>query len=277
MPGIAGIVSTGERIDNPAQILNISKTVHSLRGVNFIYRTLQTDYCLITNVLTGLLKTSINQPVSDFRGNTFLFLEGDIFNREDLQNCLDESNNISLCDLLLALFLKYGTDFISRLNGEFNIVIYQKNEKCLTILNDHMASQPMYYMEENGQLIFGSEKKSILALSKNNPAVDPVGLLQNFAHVHNLGDRTYIQGINRLTPGSVLVYQNGKPSISQHQFFGFRVPEVTPRIETLIDKWCNCLRKVTARRLKGKQRVLIFLSAGLDSRAIGYIYWEDLA
>jgi asparagine synthase (glutamine-hydrolysing) len=268
MPGISGFVHSSALLDNPDEILGMFEQVHSLKGVNFVQRTFRSNQCVITNTLTGLLKTTLDQPASDPAGNTFLFLEGEVYNTEELLNHLNGPQDLSPCHVLLALFLEHGPDFVSLVNGDFNIVIYQKAEKRLIILNDYLSSKPMYYLEQADSLLFGSEKKSILAVASGSPAIDPIGLLQVFAHRHNLGGRTFIKGLKRLSPGSRLDYHRGRLDLTRYHLLTSRMPEVSSKVDSLLDEWCDRLRQVTIRRLKGRERVVMFLSGGLDSRAI---------
>jgi hypothetical protein len=267
MPGLCGLVTSGETI-GPDQVLQTFEEVHKVNGLSYISRSFASHQIAISNVLTGLLPEALAQPASDPTDNSVLFLEGEIFNSDDLIRYARETRDRSPCGILLALFLERGDDFISLVNGEFNIVIYQKRENRLIIFSDHIASMPMYYVEEEGRLLFGSEKKSFLPLLKECPTIDSLGLLQIVAHRHNLDDRTFLKGVRRLVPGSRLEYVKGRLSVTRHQKLAFAVPEVPRPVEELHDEWAGRLRHATLLRLNGKQRVLISLSAGLDSRAI---------
>jgi len=276
MPGLAGLVGTGSIRRNPQKIFSTLKQVGLINGVSYLYRTYHADEAVILNTLTGLLNASLDQPGSDPAGNVFLFLEGEIFNLDELKSYLRTTWDPSPCSVLLALFLERGDEFINLVNGEFNIVIYQKTEKRLTIFSDHIASMPMYYLEQDGCLFFGSEKKYILSLTQKSPTIDPVGLLQIVAHRYNLDDRTFLAGIKRMIPGTRLTYQRGRLELSRYQLLTFRVPNKTPRVDDLLDEWGDRLKEATLLRLQGKDRILISLSGGLDSRAIACAMPRDI-
>ncbi|MCP4372435.1 MAG: hypothetical protein GY797_30670 [Deltaproteobacteria bacterium] len=268
MPGISGFVNSNAQLENFNEIIETFKNVHALKGVNFVEKMYQSDHCIITNSLTDFLKRNLDQPASDPTENIFLFLEGEIFNSKELLGYLNEDQDLSPCKILLALFMQRGPEFVSLINGEFNIVIFQKAEKQLIILNDHLSSKPMYYMEQRSSFLFGSEKKSILAVAQNSPSIDPVGLLQIFTHQHNVGGRTFIEGLKRLPPASWLDYHQGKLSLRCYSLMTFKVPESISSTGSLIEEWGDRLKQATCRRLEGKDRILISLSAGLDSRAV---------
>jgi hypothetical protein len=195
-------------------------------------------------------------------------LEGEIYNAKEVMAYFGIPKEISLCDMLLTLFIKRGSNFVTLLNGEFNIVIFQKDKKKLTILNDHLSSKPMYYLEKDRSFFFGSEKKSILAVSENSSIIDPLGLLEIFAFSHNLRGRTFIKGIKRLPPSSELIYKNGRITIHKYPSLKFWASKSVPKIDLLIEGWCEQIKQATEPRLKDKKRILINLSGGLDSRAL---------
>ena len=268
MPGIAGIVSSGRPLRNPEKILGTLKQVGLISGVTYLYKTFCADLAVVLNTLTGLLNKSLDQPASDSSGNVFMFLEGEIFNLEELKGYLGRRPDKSPCGILLSLFLIRGDEFINLVNGEFNIVLYQKAEERLVIFSDHIASMPMYYMEQDNCLLFGSEKKFVLSLLDKSPTIDPVGLLQIVAHRYNLDDRTLLDGVKRLVPGTRLTYKQGRLKLTAYQLLTFNVPESIPRIDELVDEWGERLKEATRLRLQGKDRIVVSLSAGLDSRAI---------
>lgn len=269
MPGLCGLVSGGAPIDAPAETLKTFEKVHALNHAHFFWRSMCTSYVIIANALTGILDTMLDQPAIDPAGGTRLFLEGDVFNASELRALIRaHSGAHSVCEILLALFLERGPDFVTLVEGDFNIVICNEAERRLIILNDRMSSRPIYYLQDGDRLLFGSEIKSIQAVRVSRAAIDPVGILQVFAHRHNVGGRTFIQDVYRLPPASRLDYQEGRLTLTRYSLWKFQLPSSLPKIDTLVETWAAHLLCATTRRLEGKRRVVLSLSAGLDSRAI---------
>ena len=275
MPGLAGLVRRYTPLTDPHHMIHAFKVVGLVDGVRYQYRPFHNEDAVILNTLTGLHST-LDQPALDPTGNLLLFLEGEVFNLGELRSRSGSRPNATPCDTLLAMYMRCGADFIYSINGEFNIVIYHKAEKRLDIFSDHIASMPMYYMEQSNGLLFGSEKKFILSLLKTAPAIDPVGLLQIVAHRHNLDERTFLDGLKRLMPGAHLTYQRGRLRSTRRQVLAWTVAERTPRIRELRTEWGGHLKAATQLRVAGKERILISLSGGLDSRAIACALPRDL-
>lgn len=276
MPGISGIVTSRTPVERPEGTLEAFHRVHALRGVRFPHRSHSSPFCVIDIALTGLLKSSLEQPVCDSKGDVFLFLEGEIFNLDELKGRDRSTENTPGPAALLASYVEQGADFVQRLDGNFTIVIYERKENRLLIFNDRFATKPMYYMEEDGALLFGSEKKSILAVKRDSPAVDGLGLLQVFAHRHNLEGRTFLQGLRCLLPASRLEFSRGRLSLTSYGQVKGNAASSIPPARILVEEWASLLRKAIERRLAGKNRVLMSLSGGLDSRAIACAIPRDI-
>jgi asparagine synthase (glutamine-hydrolysing) len=269
MPGIAGLVTAPpRRIEDPQALLARLNRVQELKHVRFIVRTLESPHCVLSNTLTGILRTTLAQPAQSRSGAASLFLDGEVHNTDELRRELREPCGESPCEVLLSLFLERGPEFVSSLDGTFNIVVYEEKEGRLTVLNDLVSTKALYYKEESGALYFASEKKSILALIEGSPSLDPLGLLQIFAHRHNLSGRTYIQGLQRLLPGHRLEYAGGRLRLSAYRRLRIVVPARLPPERELVDEWCARMRSSTEAKIRGKERILISLSGGLDSRAV---------
>jgi asparagine synthase (glutamine-hydrolysing) len=274
MPGLSGIVSTSSL--EPNDLLGAFRDVHALEGVKFEHRSHVGPRAVIDIALTGLIPSSLEQPALASDGKAVLFLEGEVFNLEDLRRLSSSPQGTSACSILLALHRARGPAFAELVDGNFNAVILEEEPHRLTIVNDHLASKPLHYLEESGRLVFGSEKKPILRVMRRAPALDGLGLLQVFAHRHNLGGRTFIEGIRCLPPASRLEYCDGRLSVAPNGGLRFGIGGSLSPARRLAEEWAERLRAAVARRLSGKERIVLSLSGGLDSRAVACAIPRDL-
>jgi asparagine synthetase B (glutamine-hydrolysing) len=267
MAGISGFVSNGGAIQ-PERFLLAFEDVHRISGVNYVKHEHATPHCVLQNLLTGYITSSLPQPALSDNGKIALILEGEVYNIHTLQTRFPDVKGRHACDFLLALFLRHGREFVSLLDGRFNMVIFDANQRKVWILNDLFASKSMYYSKSKDGLVFASEKKAILAVSETLPQIDPIGLLQMFAHIHNLSGRTFLEGIQSLPPATCLEYENGKITL-------YKTRQLTGIIQPLdldehgaIRQWAGLLQEAVKKCLVGKERIVLQLSGGLDSRAI---------
>jgi asparagine synthase (glutamine-hydrolysing) len=267
MAGISGFVSNSEAIQ-PKRFLLAFEDIHRISGVKYVKREYTTSHCVIQNLLTGYITSSLPQPALSDNGNIALVLEGEVHNINKLQTDFPNFKGPNVCDLLLALFLKKGREFVSLLDGMFNIVIFDANQRKTWILNDPFASKSMYYSKTKDGLAFASEKKAILAVSETTSQIDPIGLLQMFSHIHNISGRTFIEDIKSLPPATCLEYENGKLTFYKTRPLIRNIQPLSLGEQDAIKKWVDLLQEAVKKRLVGKERIVLQLSGGLDSRAI---------
>ena len=265
MPGISGVVAQSP-LEFPHRYLEAFRTVHALAGIDLEWHTHRDGHVALANALTGLLPGASDQPARSPDG-TFLFLEGEVHNLADLAEHVKHPIGTSAASTLLALYKERGAEFACLLDGSFNILVYEPERRRLTIFGDHVASRPLYYMEDGGRLLFASEKKSILAVLEDGPRIDPLGVLQVIAHRHGVADRTIIDEMRRLAAGSQLTYEDGRVTCRRYGAIRYSSTRKGP-YRDLVAEWGDRLRTAAARQLEGKERLLVSLSGGLDSRAV---------
>jgi hypothetical protein len=268
MSGINGYVSSAEAIPNAAELIEGMEAVNWWPNAPQMIKRVQFRRALITNTLTGLWKNLLEQPASDPDGRIHLLLEGQLFNWEEIERAVDEAWARTSCQKLVALFLRDDVDFVERLDGEFNLVIYQPATHRLLIFNDALGSKPFYYLPQPDGLLFGSEKKAMLTLADPQPELDPVGLLQLVAYRHHVGGRTLHKGVYCLPPATYLEFSDDGLRLTRYAYLRFRTRSIPRDLTPLMEEWGELLCKATSRRLENVGSLLLSLSDGLDSRAV---------
>ena len=270
MPHLAGILDLRAEPGDIGHTLEGLARVLRVEGVAYQERSWHDDRFGAVNLLNES-SGELHQPAVSEDGNRVLFLDGEIYNLDELRRDLvgpsHEHASGSAAGTCLALFERCGDAFAKRLNGQFNVVLYDKRARRVTIFNDRLAYRPLYYSHENGILLFALEKKAIFAARRRSPEFDPMGVLEFFAFGHNLEDRTVFQGIYAIPQGAVLhIDSNGvrtrqywRPAYSRSG-----PTQLTESAEELGQRLC----RATAVRADGPRRCGIFLSGGLDSRAV---------
>src|SRR2546430_15460543 len=76
--------------------------------------------------------------------------------------------------LFRSLYAAEGIDGFSRMRGMFAIAIWDAPRRRLVLARDRAGKKPLYYLRQNGELIFASETKAILdAIGGFPPAARP--------------------------------------------------------------------------------------------------------
>jgi asparagine synthetase B (glutamine-hydrolysing) len=234
--------------------------------LRFVDSAFESDECTLVSFAREAMAATQSQMARHPHTRAVLLLEGEIYNwREMSRRYL--SGETSVPSVLLDAYTEIGPRFVEKLDGEFNIAIYEPAASRLSIFTDHLGSNPIYQWQAGKEFMFGSEKKCLLAASGHERKLDPIGLLQPFVHQHNLGDRTLIEGLRRIPPSSRLMCMTGRVEVTEYGLGLWQEPARVAAAEMLA-KWEHELKSATAKRVNGKSRLLISLSSGLDSRAV---------
>ena len=163
MCGIAGIVHKNQ-IDYHPNIQMMNKAQEHRGPDDFGVKQFK-------NALLGHTRLSIvdiamgAQPMISKDGNVGITFNGEIYGFLEIKKKLNyDFLTNSDTEVILALYEKYGTEMFSKLNGMFAFGIWDDDKKVLMLARDRFGEKPLYYaFGENGELIFASEIKAILA------------------------------------------------------------------------------------------------------------------
>lgn len=105
------------------------------------------------------------QPLKSKDGTLVLTVNGEIYNHRELREELKDDYEFmtgSDCEVILALYSKYGINFIDRLNGIFAFAIYDENKDSYLIARDPIGVIPLYIgYDDAGHILVSSELKGL--------------------------------------------------------------------------------------------------------------------
>ena len=146
------------------QILEMSKRVRH-RGPDWSGIYSDSTAILAHERLAIVDPISGKQPLINKKGNLILSVNGEIYNHRELKadHCKDYNfKTESDCEIILALYEKYGIDFIDMLNGIFAFALFDKEKNRFLIARDHIGIIPFYTgYNENGTFFVASELKAL--------------------------------------------------------------------------------------------------------------------
>ncbi|MBY6018436.1 asparagine synthase B [Ferrimonas balearica] len=106
------------------------------------------------------------QPLYSPDGNLVLAVNGEIYNHRELREELSVGYAFqtgSDCEVILALYNKYGSQFLDKLNGIFAFVLWDKARGRYLIGRDHIGIIPLYQgFDEHGNRYVASEMKALV-------------------------------------------------------------------------------------------------------------------
>ncbi len=216
------------------------------------------------------------QPFFSPDKSIVLICNGEIFNYPELRENLEAKGHVfqTNCDVevVLYLYLEYGTQFLNKLNGQFAFCIYDKNKEQLFLARDHFGICPLFYAKLNDAFIFGSEIKPILEHPDVSRDIDLRGLDQLFSFPANIAPTTFFKNVRSLEAGHYAIVKNGQ--FSSHEYWNLEYPKENYSYDTKDEKYyienlTDLLMKSVNYRLMADVPVGFYLSGGLDSSLIG--------
>jgi asparagine synthase (glutamine-hydrolysing) len=105
-----------------------------------------------------------HQPLTTGRDGAWITYNGEIYNYRELRAELEcggvRFSSHTDTEVVLALYLRDGADFVHRLRGMFAFAIWDPRARQVFAARDHFGQKPFYYAERGGRLIFASEIKA---------------------------------------------------------------------------------------------------------------------
>jgi asparagine synthase (glutamine-hydrolysing) len=275
MCGVAGRVNQSAPVDR-AEIFRMTELI-AHRGPD------DYGYHLRTRVGLGHRRLSIidlaggRQPLANEDETVWIVFNGEIYNhaalRKELLGRGHRFRTHSDTEAIVHAYEEWGPGCATRLRGMFAFAIWDDRAQRLTLVRDRLGIKPMYYAEIGGDLVFGSEAKSLLAVPEVDATVDDDALSAYLALRYVPAPLTMFRGIKKLPPASILTWQVGRTTpVAIERYWD--LADVATRDDappTEAEATADLRARVdhaTKLRLMSEVPVGAFLSGGLDSTVI---------
>ena len=274
MCGIAGIV--GLRDDYCIDIQSLKSMIHVLqhRGPD------GTGIKTFKNVGLAHARLSIidlqtgAQPIANEDNTVWTIFNGEIFNYIELRDLLVKKGHVfstkSDTEVIVHLYEEYGDDFISYLNGQFAISLYDLKRNRMLLIRDRVGITPLYYTITDSKLYFASEIKALLIATGSPPSINHNALDQIFTFWAPVSPETIFHNIFEVSPGELVIIENGK--VRNQKYWDWEFPENNSynqdSEESLVKQLKEHLIDAARLRLRSDVPVGAYLSGGLDSSTI---------
>lgn len=270
MCGICGIVtSAGERpVDGGVLTGMCAQLFH--RGPD------EEGYFINHRAGLGVRRLSIidlatgQQPIGNEDGSVWLAFNGEIYNYKALRRQLEayghrfKSNSDS--EVIVHAYEEFGDECVDHLNGMFAFAVWDDGERRLLLARDRLGIKPLYYTILDGQIVFGSELKAVLAHPETPRDLDQQALDLFLSLEYIPAPRTILRGVNKLQPGQRLVYQDRQARIDQ--YWDITISDVGSNEQACIEQLSELIEDAVRIRLMSDVPIGAFLSGGLDSSTI---------
>jgi asparagine synthase (glutamine-hydrolysing) len=267
MCGIAGVATRG---DAPARDL-----VHAMCEA-MLHRGPDGEGIFVApGVGLGMRRLAIidlttgDQPVASTDGTIQVVFNGEIYNyrelRAELQSKGHSFRSTGDSEVIPHLYQEYGLDFIARMNGMFAIALWDARLRRLLLTRDRVGIKPLYYSLRNGNLYFGSEVKTILAVDGSNRSIDPCGLDQLLTFEYTASPTTLFKDVRKLPAGGWLTWTDGEVKLGRFWSLPQQTASLLDSEEAIAERVRFAVTEAVRRQLVSDVPLGAFLSGGTDS------------
>jgi asparagine synthase (glutamine-hydrolysing) len=218
-----------------------------------------------------------HQPMADEPDRHTTVFNGEIFNFRELRKMLDPGGRLfrtcSDTEVILHSYARWSEDSFRAFRGMFAFALLDREHQQVHLVRDPLGIKPLYYYAAGGELLFGSEVRSLLA-SGRVPRQLENDAVAHFLRYGWVGSRdTLIAGVKLLQPGEVLTVSLGGARIK----WNIRSYEAPQEPESAVspaerDESTAHIRHLledsVKRHLVSDVPVGLFLSGGIDSAVI---------
>ncbi len=211
------------------------------------------------------------QPASDTKEIIHLVFNGEIYNYRELIRELDSQGiqcaRSSESEVIIQLYLRYGLEFISKLNGMFAIALFDSRNQSLHLIRDRMGKKPLWYtVKSDGTLIFASQVRA-LVLARPDRTLRPEMISEVLQYGYINAPRSAFNEISQVPPATVMSWVDGKITSNKYWEPIFE-PKVKISYEDALAETKSRIEKAVERRLISERPLGAFLSGGFDSTVV---------
>jgi asparagine synthase (glutamine-hydrolysing) len=217
------------------------------------------------------------QPMASPDGRYVVTFNGEIYNYVELAEELRAKGYTfrthSDTEVLLHGYDAWGDGVLERLTGMFAFALADRQTGELLLARDRFGEKPLLYRDGAGDVVFASELGPIAQhlAQTDDRSIDLEGLAGFLCVNFVPGDRTLMNGVRRLAPGTMRKY--GPKGLVTERSYYRPVPVHDARID--MSDMRGVLRELRIRlddavriALRSDVPLALFLSGGIDSSLI---------
>jgi len=211
------------------------------------------------------------QPMSSRDGRFVMTFNGEIYNFRSLR---EELGGLGHCfvtgtdtEVLLAAWQEWGEGAIDRLDGIFAFAIFDRDERALFLVRDHVGVKPLFYQLRGDTVFFASELPALFSEINPVPPQDREDLDTYFTFNYLPAPRTGLEGVKQLEAGCLL-----RLDAQGEKLVRYWSPHYTRKVISWGPEAVERFREILFRSVRNQMvsdvPLGVFLSGGLDSYAV---------
>lgn len=270
MCGISGIIAREKLSAERAAAVARMSAALVRRGPDGAGEFLADNVALASRRLSIIDRAGGGQPLYNEDKSLALVVNGEIYNYLELQKRLKSSGHKFRTEadgeVILHLYEENPADFIRHLRGMFAFALWDEKRRRLILARDRMGEKPLYICERDGQIVFASEMKSLLASGLVPFELDARAVNLYFHYQYVPEPLTAIKGVRKLDAATILIIDADEWRAEEKTYW--RIEDAPPLDGNAPDLIRQKLEEVSELIVRSDVPVGVALSGGLDSSVV---------
>jgi len=215
------------------------------------------------------------QPFFSYDKRYTIIFNGEIYNYLELKEELKDKYPFQTktdTEVLLAAYMTWGRECLTKLRGMFSFTIWDAREKMLFGARDRFGIKPFYYASQDNVFYFASEIKGLLALGiRAQPNEKTIFHYLYYGYYDHSKD-TFFESIQSLRPGHFFTHKEG--NFLMEKYWDIKDESGTyvyiKTKEDIYEMFKTLLSDSIRLHFRSDVPVGVNLSSGVDSNALLY-------
>ncbi|MGX9353171.1 asparagine synthase (glutamine-hydrolyzing) [Shimia sp. W99] len=217
------------------------------------------------------------QPMKSPCGRYIIVFNGEIYNHRSMRHNLEQGapgivwRGHSDTETLLVAVAEWGVErALKESFGMFALALWDRQKHILTLARDRMGEKPLYYSNQGGKWIFGSELRALRA-GGIKTQVDQAALA-SYLRIGYVPDHLCIlEGVHKVMPGSMVQLRAGSKPVQMRYSAvetQFGQPATITDTDEAVAQLESTLDEVVSEQMLSDVPLGCFLSGGVDSSLV---------
>lgn len=224
-----------------------------------------------------------HQPMQTEDRRVSVIYNGEIYNYDELKKELKDYPFKTHCDteIILAAYLKWGIDFVEKINGMFAIALLDREKEIVYLIRDRIGKKPLFYsIDGEKNIVFASEIKAIMKYPYFNKEINKDVVGRFLSRRYLTAPDTMLKNTYKLEPGSYMTFHNGTFKTEKYwdvaEKYSILKQDPVTDYGQAKSELKSLLQKAVSGRLVADVPVGAFISGGYDSSVVCAIAQEQL-
>ncbi|MHA1987707.1 MAG: asparagine synthase-related protein [Promethearchaeota archaeon] len=202
------------------------------------------------------------------KSDVYSWIDGEIYNLNEVLE-LFKYGSKTFSELLIDAYKnKQLETVLSKIDGCFTAILYDKNE--VKLISDRYGMKPLYIWNNEDSFAWVSEVKALLALECFKPEINTKAIKCFMDLGHLLGDITWFKDVKMINAASIITYSLKQRELLEENRY-WKWSDIKPQTLSLNEaaiKLSSLLQNAVQKRAKIGEKIGVSLSGGLDSRSV---------